>query len=84
MAYVVTLKQSAERELDRLPSSLHDRIVERLLALKQDPRPRGARNLRGRRGYRIRIGDYRVLYTVEDRGRVVEVFSIAHRREVYR
>ena len=84
MAYAVILKQSAEKELDRLSSALHDRIVDRLLALKHNPRPPGAKKLRGREGYRIRVGDYRVLYTVEDRGKVVEVFSIAHRKEVYR
>ncbi len=84
MTYVVALKQSAERELDRLPSALHDRIVERLLALKQNPRPPGVKKLRGREGYRIRVGDYRMLYTVEDRKKVVEVFSVAHRKEVYR
>jgi mRNA interferase RelE/StbE len=84
MAYVVTLKRSAEKELERFPSPLHDRLIERLLALKHDPRPPGAKKLRGREGYRIRVGDYRILYTVEERGKVVEVFSIAHRKEVYR
>lgn len=84
MAYTVTLKRSAEKELERFPSQLHDRIVTRLLALKDAPRPPGAKKLRGREGYRIRVGNYRILYTVEDRGQVVEVFSIAHRKEVYR
>ena len=84
MAYLVTLKRSAEKELARLPGEIHDRVIERLIALQGNPRPAGARKLRGREGYRIRIGDYRVLYIVNDSERRVEVFSVAHRRDVYR
>lgn len=87
MAYTVTLKRSAEKELERFSSSLHDRIIDRLLALRHDPRPPGVKKLHGRdgrEGYRIRVGDYRILYTVEEKRKVVEVFSIAHRKEVYR
>lgn len=84
MAYLVTLKRSAEKELSRLPGEIHDRIIERLIALQDNPRPQGTRKLRGREGYRIRIGDYRVLYVVDDSEQQVEVFSVAHRREVYR
>lgn len=82
--YVVSLKRSAERELERLPTQVHDRIVERLLTLKEDPRPVGVRKLRGREGYRIRSGNYRVLYLIDDKRKVVEILSVAHRRDVYR
>jgi mRNA interferase RelE/StbE len=84
MAYLVTLKRSAEKELGRLPGEIHDRVIERLIALQSNPRPTGARKLRGREGYRIRIGDYRVLYIINDSERQVEVYSVAHRRDVYR
>ncbi len=84
MAYLVTLKRSAEKELSRLPGEIHDRIIERLMTLQEDPRPAGVRKLRGREGYRIRIGDYRVLYVIYDSEQQVEVYSVAHRREVYR
>lgn len=84
VAYAVSLKRSAEKELERFPSPLHDRIIDRLLALQHNPRPPGAKKLRGREGYRIRVGDYRILYTVDEREQVVEVFSVAHRKEVYR
>lgn len=84
MAYVVSLKRSAEKELERLPTKIHDRIIGHLISLKEIPRPVGAKTLRGREGYRIRIGDYRVLYVIDDSERRVEVFSIAHRKEVYR
>ena len=84
MAYVVSLKRSAEKELERLPTKIHDTIVERLVSLKEDPRPTGARKLHGQEGYRVRVGSYRILYVVDDSEKRVEVFSIAHRREVYR
>jgi len=84
MDYRVLLKNSAEKELERLPVKTHDRIVECLLLLREDPRPAGARKLQGREGYRIRVGNYRILYLVDDSGRKVEVVSIAHRRDVYR
>ena len=84
MSYTVRLKPRAERELDRLPIAVARRLWERLLALERDPRPRGAAKLEGVEGYRIRIGDYRVVYLVDDDQLVVDVARIAHRREVYR
>lgn len=84
MAYVVSLKRSAEKELERLPAKIHDKIVERLVSLKVEPRPTGVKHLQGREGYRLRVGDYRILYVVDDAARKVEVFSVAHRRDVYR
>lgn len=84
MSYTVRLKPRAERELDRLPIAVAKRIWGRLLALERDPRPRGAAKLEGVEGYRIRIGDYRIVYLVDDGQRVVDVARIAHRREVYR
>ena len=82
--YVVSLKRAAERELERLPTQVHERIVERLLTLKEDPRPVGVRKLRGREGYRIRSGNCRVLYLIDDKRKVVEILSVAHHRDVYR
>jgi mRNA interferase RelE/StbE len=83
MAYIILLKKSAEKELERLPTKTHDKVVECLVSLKEEPRPSGVKKLHGREGYRIRAGDYRILYIVDDAGKKVEVFSIAHRREVY-
>ena len=84
MAYVVNLKRSAEMELEHLPTRIHNRIVDCLIYLKEDPRPAGTRKLSGREGYRLRVGSYRVLYVIDDAEKEVEVFSIAHRRDVYR
>ena len=84
MPYTVYLKRSAEKELDHLPTKIYDRIVKRLLSLRDNPRPPGIKKLLGREGYRIRVGDYRILYVIAEKEKKVEVVSIAHRREVYR
>jgi mRNA interferase RelE/StbE len=84
VAYIVNLKRSAERELEHLPKQIHDRMVNILISLKENPLPTGVKKLHGRDGYRIRVGNYRILYTIDDSQRAVEVFSIAHRKEVYR
>ncbi len=84
MPYIIKLKRSAEKELDRLPEKLHDRIVKALLALKTNPLPQGAKKLHGREGYRVRVGDYRILYVIDYQNKEIEVFSIAHRKEIYR
>lgn len=84
MAYIINLKRSAEKELEHLPNKIHDRIVRTLISLKENPLPTGVKKLHGRDGYRIRVGNYRILYTIDDSKKEVEVFSIAHRKEVYR
>jgi mRNA interferase RelE/StbE len=84
MSYTVRLKPRAERELDRLPIGVARRVWEKLLVLEREPRPRGAAKLEGIEGYRIRIGDYRIVYLVDDDARVVDVARIGHRREIYR
>lgn len=82
MSYTVKLKRSAEKELDQLPEKIHGRIVNILLALKENPLPPGVKKLRGYKGYRIRVGDFRILYVIHEKE--IEVFSIAHRKDVYR
>ncbi len=84
MAYSVALKRSAEKELEILPEKIHNHIVSQLISFKENPRPAGIIKLRGRPGYRKRVGDYRILYTVDDENKRVEVVSVAHRKEVYR
>jgi mRNA interferase RelE/StbE len=84
MAYEVLLKRSAERELGGLPHATHDRIVKRIARLGSTPRPAGAVKLQGQDAYRVRVGDYRVLYVVDDARRRIEVIAVGHRREAYR
>jgi mRNA interferase RelE/StbE len=84
MAYTIILRRTAEKELNRLPEKVHQRITRKLLELENGPRPHGVQKLHGNSGYRIRIGDYRVLYLIDDEARIVEVLAVGHRREVYR
>jgi mRNA interferase RelE/StbE len=83
--YEVLLERTAEKELRRLPSKVHDRIVEAISALGTDPRPPGCRKLTGSKSdWRVRVGDYRVVYEIADSVRIVRVHRVRHRNEVYR
>ncbi|HEY8665296.1 MAG TPA: type II toxin-antitoxin system RelE/ParE family toxin [Tepidisphaeraceae bacterium] len=85
MSYRVTFKASADKALDKLPKSVHARIVERAMALIDEPRPVGSVKLAGAGGlWRIRIGDYRIVYLIDDERQTVDIRIVAHRREVYR
>ena len=84
MTYSVKLKKSAEKELGSLPEKIHDKIIPILLSLKHDPFPPGIKKLHGREGYRIRVGNYRILFTVDKAGREIEIYSVADRKDVYR
>jgi mRNA interferase RelE/StbE len=79
----VRILRSAEKEMDRLPTIFHARLSQRILSLEENPRPRGIKKLSGREEYRLRIGDYRILYVVNDESRTVTVLAVGHRREVY-
>lgn len=83
--YRVLLERSAEKDLARLSSEIHDRVIAAIQALAMDPRPAGCRKLSGsKHDWRIRVGDYRVVYEIADVIRVVRVNRVRHRREVYR
>jgi len=83
--YRVLLERSAEKDLSRLSDELHDRIVRALQLLTINPRPPGCRKLAGSKNdWRIRVGDYRIIYEIADEIRVVRVHRMRHRREVYR
>lgn len=85
--YKVVLAASARRTLDGLPVGAQRRIIRSLRGLEIEPRPRGAIRLAGRgeeRIWRIRVGDYRVLYEIRDGRFVVLVIRIGHRRDIYR
>ena len=83
-AYQLSFTASAEKELNRLSASVIARIVPRIERLATVPRPGGCKKLVGGvNEWRIRIGDYRVIYTIDDSARAVDITRIAHRREVY-
>lgn len=84
MTYVLTLKRDVEKELDHLPKNVHAIIIRKLESLKNNPRPTGIKKLQGREGYRLRVGNYRVLYVVDDSKKKIEIYSVGHRKDVYR
>ena len=83
--YEVYLEGAAERDLKHLPVEVFHRIVPRIQALADDPRPPGCRKLTGSESdWRIRIGDHRVVYEIDEIENAVRVFRVRHRREAYR
>ena len=83
--YRVIVERSAEKDLRRLPLDMRFRVADALRSLANDPRLVGSRKLAGtKHDWRIRVGDYRVIYEIADSIRVVRVYRIRHRREVYR
>lgn len=82
--YDVRLHPTAARAYRRLQGAIQERIRTAIDDLARDPRPRGAVRLVGSDDYRVRVGDYRIVYAVDDQERLVVVARIAHRREVYR
>ncbi|MBN1360415.1 MAG: type II toxin-antitoxin system RelE/ParE family toxin [Sedimentisphaerales bacterium] len=83
--YAVTFARSARRELEALVPALVGRIFPRIEALADDPRPQQCLKLRGRRGlWRMRVGDYRVIYAIDDEEKVVDIIAVRHRRDAYR
>ena len=83
-AYELLVKASAAKELDVIRDKDRRRIVYRIAALADDPRPPGCQKLSGSDKYRVRQGHYRVVYLVDDAAQQVTVFKVAHRRDVYR
>jgi mRNA interferase RelE/StbE len=83
--YRVLLERAAEKDLKRLSAEIHDRVIAAIQALVRNPRPAGCRKLAGSQNdWRIRVGDYRVIYEIADTIRIVRVNRVRHRREVYR
>jgi mRNA interferase RelE/StbE len=82
--YKIKIKRSAERDLKRFPNALFLRINQHILALRDNPRPPGVRKLQGDlEGRRVRVGDYRIVYQVDDDAKTVTIVRVRHRRDVY-
>lgn len=86
VAYKVRIKRSAAKEIEAIAVKRdRQRVVKKIASLGADPRPSGCEKLAGKSDlYRVRVGQYRVLYAIEDAIRVVLVVKVGHRREVYR
>jgi mRNA interferase RelE/StbE len=82
--YNVIFTKSSVKELDGVPRKDAQRILRRASKLAEDPRPMGCEKLSARPLYRIRQGDYRIVYFINDSNRIVDIIKIGHRREIYR
>jgi len=83
-SYNVLIKRSAAKELEGLPPKIRRQVAAKVAGLAVTPRPQGVEKLSGQEKYRIRQGDYRVLYSIDDTAETVTVVKIGHRRDVYR
>jgi mRNA interferase RelE/StbE len=83
-SYELLIKRSAAKELAALPPTYRRRIATRIQQLSAAPRPPGVEKLSGAEQYRVRQGDYRVLYEIDDGERTVTIVRIGHRKDVYR
>ena len=82
--YKIIIKSSAAKELKRLPKTDVQRITSKIQALSKEPRPQGCEKLSAQERYRIRQGNYRIIYSIEDYKLIVYVVKIAHRGSVYK
>ncbi len=82
--YSVLVKKTAAEELGRIPKKELLKIIERIRSLEEYPRPFGCEKLSAQERYRIRQGNWRIVYSIDDDARAVEIFKIGHRKEVYR
>jgi len=84
MSYSILILRRAQKELAQLPDAAYERVKNAIPRLAENPRPPGRRKLSGRDDCRIRVGDYRVIYEIDDAQQTVTVLHVGHRRDVYR
>ena len=82
--YKIYIKPSAAKELEKIPGKVLRKVVEKIKGLTLDPRPPGCEKLSGEEKFRIRQGNYRIVYTIEDKKLIVIVVKIGHRQDVYK
>ncbi|MDZ7961631.1 MAG: type II toxin-antitoxin system RelE/ParE family toxin [Aulosira sp. DedQUE10] len=83
--YIVSFRRSAQKELEPLPKEIISQVLPKIEELVVEPRPDGCKKLKGHENYwRVRVGDYRVMYSVDDDSRNVEIINIRHRSQAYR
>lgn len=84
VSYAVTIQRAASKALGRIEQRQRARLEDTITALGDEPRPHGCRKLSGAQGWRVRVGDYRIVYVIDDGVRVVDVRHVGHRRDIYR
>lgn len=84
MSFIVQIPKKVERELSLLPDSVFNKIKPHLKILSTNPYPKNSKKLRNREGYRLRVGDFRIVYEVNTTEKIIIVHRVAHRKNVYR
>jgi len=82
--YKIIIERKAAKEIESLPNDTIQRITDAIKNLKLNPRPHGSKKLKGEVGWRVRIGDYRILYTIVDNQKLITIYKVKHRKEAYR
>lgn len=84
MIYEILFEKASIKSLSKLPADVQAKIIEVIEKLSENPRPHGSKKLEGREGYRVRIGDYRVIYLINDKTITVLILDIGKRKEIYK
>lgn len=82
--YKIVIILQAQKDLDDAQTKIFKQIKNKILILSQNPRPPGCLKLTAEEGYRVKTGDYRILYRIDDKGKVIYIYRIKHRREAYK
>jgi mRNA interferase RelE/StbE len=84
MNYTILILRRVQKELSDLPESVYIKVKMKIQKMAFNPRPRGSRKLSGREGCRIRVGDYRIIYEIDDTNHSVTILNIGNRKDIYR
>jgi mRNA interferase RelE/StbE len=84
LRYELFIERRAQKQLAKIPEPDRGRIVAAVEGLAEEPRPLGVKKLTGREAWRIRVGDYRIIYEIHDKNLMVLVIALGHRRDIYR
>ncbi|MBU0764815.1 MAG: type II toxin-antitoxin system RelE/ParE family toxin [Bacteroidetes bacterium] len=81
--YQVFLTKTVKKQLDRLPDNISDPLLDTIVTLGNNPRPAGYKKLKNRNGYRIRKGDYRIIFDIFDKVLTIDIIAVGHRKDIY-
>jgi mRNA interferase RelE/StbE len=83
MPYQIEITNFAERKIKKLEEQLRSEVIGLIYKLAENPRPHGCKKLKGREAYRVRLGDYRIIYEIRDKVLIVSIVDVGHRKEIY-
>jgi mRNA interferase RelE/StbE len=81
--YKIEISETAIKQLNKLPQDITKDLIKAIQSLSENPRPSGCKKLKGRKGYRVRKGNYRIIYDVYDNILIVDVIAVGHRKDIY-